>query len=67
MTVVQGLIRAKDPKNSKKVRPFSRVVANHVLRKKVDIMETAKNIDKLFETNREVRTLVEYTLLLLRE
>ncbi len=60
MAVVSGLLQAKDPKSLRLVRPFSTVVANHVLRNRVQILETANKVDKLFAANGAVSLLTEH-------
>ena len=54
MAVVSGLLQAKDPKGLHLARPFSTVVANHVLRNKHHILKTANDVDHLFEPDEAV-------------
>lgn len=65
--MVQGLLRAKDPKKSRQARPFSKVVANHVLKNKAAILETADKIDRLFESNGAVSGLTAYLIVVADE
>ena len=67
MAVVSGLLQAKDPKSLRMVRPFSTVVANHVLRNRIQILETAHKVDKLFDADGAVSLSTEHVNALTEE
>lgn len=56
MTVVKQLSHAKNPSSTRLVRPFSAVVAKHILRDKEAVAQTASKVDAEFGPDGAVRS-----------